>query len=68
MFFRVRQVKALTRRRESSGNPLKIQRSPIETSQWLAMNYRYKKVFRQFFLIIALMIADGIKHEPCIDV
>jgi len=58
MVYRVGQVKALTRRRESSGNPWKIQRSPIEPSQWLAIISSNKKVFRKFFLFIDPMIAN----------
>jgi hypothetical protein len=58
MVYRVGQVRALTRRRQSSGNPQKIQRSPIETSQWLAINYSDKQFLDKFFLVIDPMIAD----------
>jgi len=61
MLYRVGQVKPLTRRRQSSVNPQKFQRSPIETSQWLAINAHQKKFLGQFSLVTALMIADRIK-------
>lgn len=63
MLYRVGLLKVLTRRRESSGNPWKIQCSPIETSQWRVINCGDKKFFRPFILIIALMIDDRIKRE-----
>jgi hypothetical protein len=61
MLYRVGQVKPLIRRRQSSVNPQKFQRSPIETSQWLAINVHQKKFLGQFSLVTALMIADRIK-------
>jgi hypothetical protein len=62
MVYRVGQVKALTRRRESSGNPWKIQRSPIEPSQWLAIDTLQKNFLGQFSLFTALMIGDRIEY------
>jgi hypothetical protein len=44
VILKFKKIGVLKRRKESSGNPSEIQRSPIETSQWRANMHENESV------------------------